>query len=261
MVYSILNVVCDRNSIATAMPPENPDTSFFARKYNIPTFESDSWNKEWEQVLRTLSASEDVYSSMGDIWHPDQIKAPAQQKLKEFKEFVCMTQDKMVEVWDKLGGKIRVDTLWLLLADEECKRHLLAGLRKACKDAIRGQDARALCPEVTVSFMLKQRGKAFIDFVKDCRNGKKDVGEDPYLVPNAWWQNAVDMSAPLSEETEFQFTMLSLERNHFIGELIDAYADRGNFLTKYQPYLSCIPSYQSWTTCAAAAPGWIQSSK
>jgi hypothetical protein len=243
------------------MPPENPDTSFFARKYNIPTFESDSWNKEWEQVLRTLSASEDVYSSMGDIWHPDQIKAPAQQKLKEFREFVCMTQDKMVEVWDKLGEKIRVDTLWLLLADEECKRHLLAGLRKACKDAIRGQDARALCPEVTVSFMLKQRGKAFIDFVKDCRNGKKDVGEDPYLVPNAWWQNAVDMSAPLSEETEFQFTMLSLERNHFIGELIDAYADRGNFLTKYQPYLSCIPSYQSWTTCAAAAPGWIQSSK
>lgn len=213
------------------MPPENPDISFFARKYKIPTFESDSWNKEWEQVLYTLSAAEDIYPIMGTMWNPGKVEPDAQQTLKDL---VCQRQRIAVELWDKLGEGIRIDTLWLLLAEQECKRHLLRGLRKACKEAIRGQDARALCPEITVSFMLKQRGKAFINFVQDYSNGKKDVGEEEvYLVPNAWWKNPVDMSASLEEEIKFQFTMLSMERNEFICESIDAYAARRNSLTKY----------------------------
>ena len=39
------------------------DHSLFALKFNIPSIKSDSlrWNKEWDKVLHTLSASEDVY--------------------------------------------------------------------------------------------------------------------------------------------------------------------------------------------------------
>src|ERR1700748_1141667 len=104
------------------MSLENPDTSIFASKYKLPTFESDSWNKEWEQVLHTLSAAEDVYPIMGTMWNPDKVEPHAQQRLKDL---VCHRQGMVVELWDKLGEKIRTDTVWLLLAEEECKRHLL----------------------------------------------------------------------------------------------------------------------------------------
>jgi hypothetical protein len=69
--------------------------------------------------------------------------------------------------------------------------------------------------------MLRQRGKGFVDFFRDYSQGKKSVAEDGvYFLPNEWWQKAVDMSEPLSEEVEFRFRMLTIQRNEFICEFL-----------------------------------------
>jgi hypothetical protein len=118
-------------------------------------------------------------------------------------------------------------TAWLLLEDAERKRHLLKGLEEASVLSSWFQDARAMCPEITLSFMLRQRGKAFADFIGNYRNGKKEAGEyNVYFLPNEWWQKAVDLSEP-SPEVEFSFRLVTIQRNEFISESIDTYADRG----------------------------------
>ena len=107
---------------------------------------------------------------------------------------------------------------WLLLDEAERKRHLFQGMKETCLDVSSHYDGRALCPEITTTAMLKQNGKAFIDFSRDLVNASKETGPDNvYLLPSEWWSSAVSMPEPWPEDIKFVFTQLSLQRNEFIG--------------------------------------------
>lgn len=197
------------------------DFSIFARDYNIPSIQSSGlvrWNTEWEKVLRTLSAS-DVYPAMSLAWDRGRWDPPKlDEAVQTFKDGACKLQVGVAQFWDALGEQSdQFITAWILLDKEEHKRHLLQGLKEACERASWGQDGCAMCPEITLGPMLRQRGKGFIDFFKNYSQGTQEVGEnDVYFLPSEWWQNAVDRSQPLSEEVEFRFRLLTIQRNEYI---------------------------------------------
>jgi hypothetical protein len=200
--------------------------SFWTRKLNITSFESDPWrwNKDWEKALRTLSSSKDVYPIMGQIFKKGR-RDPSELSMvyQGFKAVVCETQNKLVKLWDEMEEREDFVTAWLLLEEKERKRHLLKGMEEACQDLPFAQDSRAFCPEVTVSSMLTQRGRAFVDFIRAYTEGKKDVGEDTsYALPNEWWDNALEGS-PQSMSEGFEdctFAHLTHQRNRFICKCI-----------------------------------------
>jgi len=207
------------------------DSSFFARKFKIPNIASDPsrWNKEWEKALATLSSSEDVYPMMSDIWKQDRWDVSELSKTTQgLNDQVHKLQGILVELWDKMEEDGHFVSAWLLLDEGERKRHLMNGLKEACEHASWAQDARALCPEITLSSMLKQRGRAFTDFVSDYSKAAKKVDAGTlYFLPSEWWQKAVDMPEPWSEEVQSTYAILTLQRNEFISESIDAHGYRG----------------------------------
>src|SRR5882762_5408080 len=213
----------DITSSATTDKTEVTDYSIWPAKLEITSFKSDPWrwNKEWEMALQTLS-SEEVFSTMGLMykrgqWNADELSEHVQELGKD----VCRLQGVVMENWDNLEEKEHFITAWLLLAEKERKRHLLQGMDEACGNTSWNQDARALCPEITISSMLKQNGRAFIDFMNAYRNGKKGLREDtPYYLPNEWWEKTMD-KVPQSVSEEFEestFELLTLARSQFIGE-------------------------------------------
>jgi hypothetical protein len=161
--------------------------SLWAYKFKIISFKSDPWrwNKEWEKVLHTLSPSKYVYPMMGQMykrgrWDP----AKLSKHSYDLRNKVCDMQKTVVTAWDDLEEKGHFVTAWVLLEEGERKRHLLKGIEGACEKAHWRQDSRALCPEITISSMLKQRGRVFIDFISAYRKGKREVGEDSlYSLP------------------------------------------------------------------------------
>jgi hypothetical protein len=100
-------------------------------------------------------------------WPAAKLEAHAQR----LKGNVCEMQNGLSKLWDVLQEN-HIVTAWLLLAESERQRHLLKGLEGACQHASWRQDARALCPEITISFMLMRRGQAFIDFIDAYKKGK-----------------------------------------------------------------------------------------
>jgi hypothetical protein len=200
------------------------DVSFWAGKYKITSLKSDPWrwNKDWEKVLRTLSSA-DVYSAMGRIYKKESWPAAEHSKHTQvLKDGVCDIQNRMIDVHE-LGQKGDFATAWVLLEENERKRHLLDGMKKAFEQVAYHQDSRALCPEITISSMLKQRGRAFLDFVDVYKKGKKDAGVDtPFCLPSEWWEKAVENAPQSLLETfaEPTFAFLTLHRNNFICEPI-----------------------------------------
>jgi len=127
----------------------------------------------------------------------------------------------LLQVWDEMDADEHFASAWQLLEEEERKRHLLKGLERACQHGSWGQDSRALCPEITITSMLKQRGQAFIDLINIYKTGKKDIdGSTPYCFPSEWWAKAMEDATPsLSVQiTEFTFELLTLHRNEFMCE-------------------------------------------
>jgi hypothetical protein len=55
-------------------------------------------------------------------------------------------------------------TMWLLLDEAERKRYLFQGMKETCERVSLHYDTRALCPEITMTAMLKHSGKAFTNF-------------------------------------------------------------------------------------------------
>jgi hypothetical protein len=107
---------------------------------------------------------------------------------------------------------------WMLLDEAERRRHLLNGMKAACDCTLFRLDARALCPEITTTAMLKQRGMAFIDFARKIANGIRETGPDElYLHPSEWFQSAVKEPKP-SDKTKFAFRQLGIQRADFICE-------------------------------------------
>jgi hypothetical protein len=213
--------------IATTTPDDEADFSIWALQFKLPSVKSDPlrWNKEWEKKLRTLSSSEDVYPTMSQMYKKGNWESAAlSNHTRDLEAKVWKSQNVMAQSWDDLEEREHFITAWLLLGEAERERHLLKGMEGACKTASWRQDARALCPEITISSMLKDKGRTFLDFIRAYRKGKKDASEGtPYLLSSEWWNKAAE-DVPVSvtaEREESTFTLLTLHRNEFISESID----------------------------------------
>jgi hypothetical protein len=207
----------------TPTPMIPHEHSLYVGKFNITSFEHDpkKWNGDWEKVLRTLSSA-DVYADMGERLAngPRDILSQLHQSLERS---VLHHQSGFTEMWDKLVEEQfeYFRTSWLLLDEKERTRHLFKGLEKATQHSGFGQDARALCPEITMSAMLKQKGVPFIDFLSTYQAKLKEVtAGHPYLVASEWWDKAPqDIPQSLSETfPTLVLEILTLMRNYFIGE-------------------------------------------
>jgi len=217
--------------------------SIFHHKYKLPTIESDisRWDKAWEKALRTISASEDVFPVLSGIWtreapHLDAFAANIRDRLCESQKLLMNLDQDMVNKGDHLA------MAWVLVDESERKRHLLHGLKEASTHATLRQDARALCPEITTSAMLKRNGAAFTDFVRKFTKGIEDVGEGQvYQLPSEWWQSAVDTPEPWPDNVQYAFKQLSIQRNEFISEQIPTLLIRDIFMTDMDPFFQ-LPS-------------------
>jgi hypothetical protein len=156
-----------------------------------------------------------------------QAEPPMLSQLSQaIKDRICNDQNVLVKEWDRMEESRQFVTAWLLLEEGERKRHLLKGMEKACQHASLHQELRALCPEITITSMLRQKGKAFVEFVAAYGKGKKDVIDgNPYFLPSEWWDKAEkDVPQALSEEcAQSIFAILTLQRNEFICESINAH--------------------------------------
>jgi hypothetical protein len=182
------------------------------------------WDKAWEKALRTVSPSEDVYPKLGCLWRRD-LSDKGDDHFKYISDGMhyraSWSQGMVVRMVDGFKDNLRhLVTAWMLLDESEQRRHLLNGIMDACHSTIPfDSDARALCPEITTSAMMKRNGQAFIDFARNLAKGIQETDPDkkPYLLPSDWWRSAVQEPEP-SETTKFVFIHLSVQRNEFIGE-------------------------------------------
>ena len=194
--------------------------SLSSHQLNIPTSvdrDPVQWNKEWDKALHSLSAK-DVYAMLSPIWDLDQKEAAEVPRLLErFKVDLLKGQNIVVDSWIKMEHNDHFVTAWLLLEESDRQAHLLKGLEGATKHSSLGEDARAMCPEIKISSMLKRNGKSYIDLFSSFVKEKKEVGEDNlYQVPSEWWEKAAgDLQ---SQEVYSTFPLLSLLRNEFISE-------------------------------------------
>jgi hypothetical protein len=205
--------------------PEPQDGSFWARHFKITSLKTDParWNEEWEQTLQSLSSGY-VYAMMGGLLKDSQIEPEKLSQLTQgSKDDLSKAQNVVAELWDDLRREGHFKMAWLLLDEKERQRHALNGLKKACEHAAWGQDSRSLCPEITMSCMLKLKGRAFLDFIRDYTNGKQGAGAGSYYcLPSEWWDKAVkDVPGPASEGLlGSTFLVLTLHRNEFISESV-----------------------------------------
>ena len=201
---------------------DDDDWSIWAQKFKITSIKSDPWrwNKDWEKVLHSLS-SRDVYPMMGGMylkasWDPADLTQHAEgleERVGRFQSTI------LVKVWDSMQESRHFVTAWPLLEEAERKRHLLNGMKEACQSAFLREDTRSLCPEITVSSMLIQRGQAFVHFIDAFTKGKKELGDaTPYCFPSEWWDKTLDdvPQSVLEKFVEPTFTLLTLHRNYFI---------------------------------------------
>jgi hypothetical protein len=219
--------MADPTSADTTPAPER--FSVWAHKFNITSMKANPirWNREWEKALQTLSSS-DVYRTMGEGLLEVGLLEPAKfsQVSQGVKDVLCYSEEGVTMIWDDmLQEKFESFKMaWLLLDEKERIRHLLKGLEEGCQRALLGEDSRALCPEITISSMLKRNGGAFTDFTSDyCKRLKDASASRPYFFPSDWWDKALqDLPQSLSETLEpSALALLTLVRNEFIGEFIN----------------------------------------
>jgi hypothetical protein len=201
-------------------------SSFFAHKFTITSFvETDpvQWNKEWDKALHPFSAK-DVYAEFSWVWTSATLDSAQGTQYAEFlKARLLRFQNTVAGLWADLSEEHNnFITAWLLLEERDRQTHLLNGLLEACKDSSLGVDARAMCPDIKISSMLKWKGRAYVNFIGSFTKGKMEVGENGvYEIPSQWWETAVDLSDTPSQEVNSPFARLTIQRNEFISESID----------------------------------------
>lgn len=202
--------------------------SHFAEKFEMTSFEANSaqWNKDWEQVLKNLTAT-DMYETLFPVWkriaaNPSELA----ERSQEMKSTVSKMQDLLSRLWEQMEEDEHFRTVWLLLEESERKRHLWEGLNQACRAASFGQDGRAMCPEITIRSMMKSQGRTFLDFISAYYAGTKDQGdENVYCLPSEWWDIPLDANSKLlPEEHKLIVLALTLQRNEFISEFLIFFA-------------------------------------
>jgi len=190
--------------------------------FNIPSAASNisEWDSAWERLLPTLSVFE-VFRVVGPKWLLNSYR-----DLDRCKAFL-RSEELVAKLWDELTGKGKKKTLfvhvWLLAREEDRRRHVLRGISEACGYAVLGQDARALCPEITTSALLKHGGWGFVQLAHLCAEGVKKVGVGTGLTVlwSDWWAGAVrsHLRSPTGETVRIH-PSLSIERELFILAVI-----------------------------------------
>jgi hypothetical protein len=180
------------------------------------------WDKAWEKTLRSISPSEEMFPRLGCMWNPDLLEGSGMDfelMANNMYKRACDLQKILVMLDGDLNKGEYVVTAWMLLDEVERRRHLLNGMKAACDCTLLRFDARALCPEITTTAMLKQRGMAFIDFARSLTNSIREAGPDELcLLPSEWFRSAVKEPEPWSDKTKFIFRQLSIQRADFISE-------------------------------------------
>ena len=208
--------------LARLRPQDRP--SVFEDKYNIPIMSTDImlWDKAWEKALRTHSPAEEMYPRLSCMWDQDfgQGRDMNMENVPiEMAKKACGVQLLHADLLDVMNQEEFLVTTWMLLEEHERRRHLLSGMKAACDFTHFCLDARALCPEITTTAMLKRRGMAFIDLVRNVANGIRESGPDEvYLPPSEWFRSAVKEPQPWSDKTKFIFGQLGIQRAQFICE-------------------------------------------
>ncbi|KAH7884235.1 hypothetical protein F5I97DRAFT_1811777, partial [Phlebopus sp. FC_14] len=97
--------------------------------------------------------------------------------------------------------------------------HVLHSLVNACTRSIVGEDARAVCPELTVTQLLAQRGKGFVQFINRYHELSKAAEPNKlFSIPNAWWDEVVsDAEPPLYPKAKLMYEIATLYRADFAG--------------------------------------------
>lgn len=172
--------------------------SAWSNLYDITPFRTDAkrWHNDWEKLLTTLSASQDVYPIMSRwITKDHQMEEEPSTRLEEAMGRLAVTQEWFTRKREMIIDDGELVTAWYLLDEKDRRRYITGGIEAISLSSL-GQDMRPLCPEVSLSFMLKQKGRVFIEFVDNLMKGKESVGEGkPYFVPSAWWEAAESESA------------------------------------------------------------------
>jgi hypothetical protein len=195
--------------------PVDRDHSIFAQQFNIPSTASDisQWDCAWERLLPTLSIS-DVFPVISRKW----LRILNPHPIDDYGERFFRSEELVMKLWDELTEKNTIFVhVWLLLKEEDCKRHVLNGIKEACDYAILGQDVRALCPEITTSALLKHDGWGFVQLAHNCADGVKRAGVRAGIAVlwSDWFARAAILPAG---ETINPHTQLSVQRDLFIGE-------------------------------------------
>lgn len=207
-----------QSTLATENPEDHFHQSIFSQKYKITDIRSDNtrWNRDWEEVLRNLTAQE-AFSELKRFWELRDAGVEAQRLrfASMIEKRLLDVQHILLEIWKMVEEKGQFDTAWLLLPDKDRRQFLLKAIEEAlCETSLR-QDARALCPEISIRAMLGGNGKAYIDFIKGFANIVKD-DKSVYHLPSDWWAQAAH--EPANElEPGHVFSRLALQRAEFIG--------------------------------------------
>jgi hypothetical protein len=197
-------------------PSVFPDLGLFSEKFEITSVKTDParWNKDWEKGLRSLSG-QDVYAAFRDRVQDFLRDHDTSVLCEELTRRALIYQEVTREMWDDMMTDFR--TAWALVEEKERKKHLMKGLQAACESAVLGEDSRALCPEISVNSMLKDRGKGFLDFISNFHKNLKEADSEAlYTLPSQWWEEALDASDPTANTHISQ--LLTVERNEFLGE-------------------------------------------
>jgi hypothetical protein len=170
-----------------------------------------------------LFSAKDIYTEFSFAWTSATLASAQGTQYAEFlKARLLRFQNAVAFQWAGLFEEHdNFIPAWLLLEEHDRQTHLLNGLVQACKDSSLGADARAMCPDIKISSMLKRNGRAYVDFISSFTKGKMEVGENcVYEIPNQWWESAVDLSNSPSQAVNSPFARLTIQRNEFISESI-----------------------------------------
>jgi hypothetical protein len=157
-------------------------SSFFAHKFAITSFvktDPIQWNKEWDKALHPFSAK-DVYVEFSWVWTLATLDSAQGTQYAEFlKAWLLRFQNMVAGLWADLSEEHNnFITAWLLLEKCDQQMHLLNGLLEACNNSSLGVDACVMCPDIKISLMLKEKGRAYFDFISSFTKGKVEVGEN-----------------------------------------------------------------------------------
>lgn len=167
--------------------------SIWAEDRNITPFRTNAkrWHKDWEKLLPILCAAWDVFLTMHPFFSRGSLtEEETSTRLAKMSSELAASQQSLAYVWPRLIDDGQFVKAWYRFDEKRLKCHISNGIEEICQLPPFGQDSRSLCPEISLLFMLEEKGRVFIDFLNTFTLGKETAGEGkPYFVPSAWWDD------------------------------------------------------------------------